>query len=331
MVGMAVLGCGRIGCMHALNVSRNARARLITVFDVNAALAAAVATDLGVTAAASVEEVLANPAVEGVLIASSTDSHVELITAAVRSGRAVFCEKPIDLEVARARACWREIAASRPRVMIGFNRRFDPSFRALRQRLQSGEIGTPELIIITNRDPAPPSAEFLRHSGGLFKDFTIHDLDMSRFLVGEIAEVHASGANMVDPAIRELGDIDTCAVTLRAESGALVQITNSRRCVYGYDQRVEVFGERGMLLADNQRATSVQSWSAQRTAAQDALLTGFSDRYRTAYAEELDAFVSAVESGGQMSPDFADGLTALVLAQAAERSMISGCTEKLGR
>ncbi|MDE2448604.1 MAG: inositol 2-dehydrogenase [Gammaproteobacteria bacterium] len=329
MVGIAVVGCGRIGSMHARNVANNARARLVTVFDVNMGAAASVATELGVKPASSVKEILSNSAVQGVLIASSTDTHVDLIMAAVNAGKGVLCEKPIDLDVERARTCWREIADRKPRVMIGFNRRFDLSFRALKQRIQNGEIGKPELLIITSRDPAPPSAEFLRHSGGMFNDFTIHDLDTARYLVGEILEVHACGANLVDPLIGELGDIDTCAVTLRSESGALVQITNSRRSVYGYDQRVEVFGERGMLLADNLRATSVESWTDRHTAAQDTLLRFFIERYRAAYIAELDAFVSAMESGGPMHPDFGDGLAALVLAQAAGRSMASGRTVKL--
>jgi len=329
MIGMAVLGCGRIGRMHARNVARHSEARLVTVFDVNTEAAGGVAADLGVEPASSIQEVLTNPEVHGVLIASSTDTHVALIAAAVGAGKAVLCEKPIDLDVGRAQACWQEIASRSPRVMIGFNRRFDASFRALKQRIEAGEIGKPELLVITNRDPEPPAAEFLRHSGGMFHDFTIHDLDMARYLVGKIVEVQACGANLIDPAIGAIGDIDTCAVTLRAKSGALVQIANSRRCVYGYDQRIEVFGEGGMLRAENLRQTAVESWSDRHTAAQDVLLRFFFDRYREAYVAELDAFVSAVATGSRMSPDFADGMAALVLARAAGCSMASGRTEKL--
>src|SRR6185437_4019340 len=173
MIGMAVLGCGRIGRMHARNVARHSEARLVTVFDVNTEAAGGVAADLGVEPASSIQEVLTNPEVHGVLIASSTDTHVALIAAAVGAGKAVLCEKPIDLDVGRAQACWQEIASRSPRVMIGFNRRFDASFRALKQRIEAGEIGKPELLVITNRDPEPPAAEFLRHSGGMFHDFTI--------------------------------------------------------------------------------------------------------------------------------------------------------------
>lgn len=315
--------------MHARNAARHSRARLVTVFDVNTNAAARVAADLGVEPAAGVDEVLVNPEVQGVLIATSTATHLELITAAVNAGKPVLCEKPVDLEIERARACWQAIAPKNPRVMIGFNRRFDRSFCALKRRIDEGEIGKPETVYIVNRDPEPPAAEFLRESGGLFRDFTIHDLDMARYLVGEIVEVQAFGANLVDPAIGGIGDIDTCAVTLRAAAGALVQIANSRRCVYGYDQRIEVFGGRGMLRAENLRRTAVESWSDRHTAAQDVLLKFFVDRYKEAYVAELDAFVSLVETGRPAGADFADGMAALLLAQAAGRSMASGRAERL--
>jgi myo-inositol 2-dehydrogenase/D-chiro-inositol 1-dehydrogenase len=315
--------------MHARNVSRHSRARLVTVFDVNTKASGTVASALGVRPAVGVDEVLVDPNVQGVVIATSTDTHVELIRAAVDAGKPVLCEKPIDLDIDRARACWQAIAPKSPHVMIGFNRRFDRSFCALKRRIQEGEIGRPEMLYIINREPEPPVAEFLRHSGGLFHDFTIHDFDMARYLVGEIVEVHACGANLIDPAIGEIGDVDTCAVTLRAASGALVQIANSRRCVYGYDQRVEVFGERGMLRAENLRKTAVESWSDRHTAAQEVLLKFFFDRYEDAYIAELDAFVSMVETGEPATPDFADGIAALRLAQAAEHSMASGRAAKL--
>lgn len=329
VIGMAVLGCGRIGRMHAHHVASHARARLVTVFDVSAQAATRVANELGVPAAASVEEVLADASIDGVLIASSTDTHVALIVSAVRAGKAVLCEKPIDLDIERVRACWRDIVPHRPRVMIGFNRRFDPSLRALAERLHGGEIGTAELVVITSRDPAPPPEEYLRRSGGLLRDMTIHDLDMARYLVGEIAEAHAAGANLVDPVIGALGDIDTCALTLRARSGALVQINNSRHSAYGYDQRIEAFGARGMLLAGNQRPTSVELWSDRYTTAREPVLHFFIERYRSAYLAEIEAFVAALESGAAMSPDFADGLAALELAQAAQRSLASGRSERI--
>jgi len=324
MVGMAVLGCGRIGRMHARNLARHPRAKLVMVFDVLAEAAQQTAAELDVKIARSVDEVLSAADVGGVLVATPTDTHVALITAAVRAGKAVLCEKPVDLDLERARACWSEIAGSKPRVMIGFNRRFDPSFRALRERVQRGEIGTLELAVITSRDPAPPPTTYIKASGGLMRDMTIHDFDMARYLAGDIAQVHAFGANLVDPGIGKLGDIDTCAISLHARAGALIQINNSRRCVYGYDQRIEAFGSNGMLQAGNQYATSVESWGAGHTGAREPVLHFFIERYREAYTSEVDSFVSSLEQGRPMSPDFADGLQALRLAVAADESLRTG-------
>ncbi|HLY53787.1 MAG TPA: inositol 2-dehydrogenase [Steroidobacteraceae bacterium] len=327
---MAVLGCGRIGRLHARNVARHPRARLLTVFDVAAEAAGAAAAELGAKSAVRLDEVWSDRAVDAVLIATPTANHVPMITAAVRAGKAVLCEKPVDLDLERARACWSEIAPLHPRVMIGFNRRFDPSYHALRERLQRGEIGRLELAVITNRDPAPPPPGYIEGSGGLFRDMTIHDFDMARYLAGDMARLHAFGANLVDPEIGTLGDIDTCAIALEARCGALIQINNSRRSVYGYDQRLEVFGPRGMLQAGNRRATSVESWSAERTAARDPVLYSFIERYTEAYRAELDAFVAAVEEGRALSPDFTDGMEALRLALAAGESLRSGKVVDLG-
>lgn len=324
MVGMAVLGCGRIGRMHARNLARHPRAKLVMVFDVLAEAAQQTAAELDVKIARSVDEVLSAADVGGVLVATPTDTHVALIKAAVRAGKAVLCEKPVDLDLERARACWSEIAGSKPRVMIGFNRRFDPSFRALRERVQRGEIGTLELAVITSRDPAPPPATYIKASGGLMRDMTIHDFDMARYLAGDIAQVHAFGANLVDPGIGKLGDIDTCTISLHARAGALIQINNSRRCVYGYDQRIEAFGSNGMLQAGNQYATSVESWGAGHTGAREPVLHFFIERYREAYTSEVDSFVSSLEQGRPMSPDFGDGLQALRLAVAADESLRTG-------
>ena len=330
MLGMAVLGCGRIGRLHARNVARHPGARLLTVFDVAAQAASATAAELGVRTARSLEEIWSDREVAAVLVATPTATHVPLITAAVRAGKAVLCEKPVDLDLERARACWNEIAALRPRVMIGFNRRFDPSYRALRARLQRGEIGRLELAVITNRDPAPPPPGYIEGSGGLFRDMTIHDFDMARYLAGDMARVHAFGANLVDPEIGRSGDIDTCAVALQARSGALIQINNSRRSVYGYDQRIEVFGPLGMLQAGNRRATSVESWTEQRTAARDPVLHSFIERYTEAYRAELDAFVADIGEGRPPSPDFGDGVEALRLALAAAESLRSSGVVDLG-
>jgi len=321
MLGFAVIGCGRIGRVHAKNLTRHPRVKLVSVYDVVSAVAQQTAHELNVKAAGSVDELFADASVRAVLIASSTATHVPLITAAVKAGKAVLCEKPIDLDLNRAEACGRDIASHKPVVMIGFNRRFDPSFRALRDRVRSGHIGKPEMVVITSRDPSPPPPDYVRGSGGLFRDMTIHDFDMARYLVGDIVEVQAFGANLVDPAIGTLGDIDTCAITLRAASGALVQINNSRRCVYGYDQRIEAFGADGMLQAGNRLGTSVERWGKQGTGVRDVLLDFFIERYREAYESEIDVFVTCVEKDTPIEPGFADGLAALRLAAAAEQSL----------
>jgi myo-inositol 2-dehydrogenase / D-chiro-inositol 1-dehydrogenase len=329
-IGMAVLGCGRIGRLHARTLARHPRVRLAQVFDVAGEAAQQSAVELGVRAARSLEEVWDDRNVRAVVIATPTDTHVALIVAAVKAGKAVFCEKPIDISLERARACWSEIAAGNPSVMIGFNRRFDPSYRALRERLRLGEIGRLELAVITSRDPSPPPAGYIQSSGGLFRDMTIHDFDMARYLAGDIASVHAFGANLVDAEIGRLGDIDTCAISLRARSGALIQINNSRRCVYGYDQRIEAFGAGGMLQAGNRHETSVAAWNAERTAGRDTVLHSFIERYAQAYAAELDAFVAALAEGRPMSPDFADGVEALRLAVAAGESLRTGRVVEVG-
>jgi myo-inositol 2-dehydrogenase/D-chiro-inositol 1-dehydrogenase len=315
--------------MHARNLARHPRASLVSVFDVMPAAAQETAAELGVPAAGSVEDVLADSNVQAVLIASPTDTHVPLIIAAAKAGKAVLCEKPIDLDMARVQACRQEIAPLKPTVMIGFNRRFDPSFRALRDRLHAGEVGKLELLLITSRDPAPPPASYIAGSGGLFRDMTIHDFDMARFLAGPIVEVHAFGANLIDPAIQAAGDIDAAMVTLRASSGALVHINNARRAAYGYDQRLEAFGAKGMLQALNRHATTVQAWTEERSAAGDPALHFFIERYQDAYAAEIDHFVQCVTQSTAPSPGFDDGLAALQLADAALESLRSGRVVRL--
>jgi myo-inositol 2-dehydrogenase / D-chiro-inositol 1-dehydrogenase len=329
MVRFAVLGCGRIGRMHASNLAHHPDAELVCVYDVQAEAAGITASALDVRQASSVEDVLGDAAVEAVLIATSTDTHVDLIIAAARAGKAVLCEKPIDLDMARVTRCWDEIGSLNPTVMIGFNRRFDPSFAALRRRVQAGEIGRIEQVVITSRDPAPPPLAYIQVSGGLFRDMMIHDFDMARYLVGDIVEVSAFGGSLVDPSIGSAGDIDSAMVILRAASGAMVHINNSRRCAYGYDQRLEAFGEKGMLIAGNRRETSVESWSATHTEAADPVLHFFIQRYADAYAAEVAHFVDCVQTGATPLASFRDGLEALRLADAAAESLRSGRTIRI--
>jgi myo-inositol 2-dehydrogenase/D-chiro-inositol 1-dehydrogenase len=324
MVSFAILGCGRIGRMHARNIKAHPRAELAGVYDVFAKAADEVANELGAKVLGSVDEALNDPKIDAVFIASSTDTHVDLITSSAKAGKAVLCEKPIDLDIARVNACWNEIGKLDPLVMIGFNRRFDPSFKALRDRIQGGELGQLEQVVITSRDPAPPPAQYIKGSGGLFRDMTIHDFDMARYLAGDIVEIQAMGGNLIDPAIGQVGDIDAAMIIMRAASGALVHINNSRRCAYGYDQRIEAFGEKGMLQANNRRPTTVESWGAEGTQTRDPVLNFFIERYFEAYMAEINHFVDCVEKRETPLASFTEGREALRLADAALESLRTG-------
>jgi myo-inositol 2-dehydrogenase / D-chiro-inositol 1-dehydrogenase len=265
------------------------------------------------------------------VIASTTPTHVDLLTRAVRAGKAVLCEKPIDLDLARVDRCWTEIAALNPTVMVGFNRRFDPSFREVHDRVAGGDIGRLEQLTIVSRDPAPASREYLAASGGLFRDMTIHDFDLARFFLGAVVEVYATGTNVVADYIAELGDVDSAVVVLRGSDGTLCHITNSRRSVFGYDQRLEAFGSAGMLSVGNQHPTSVRLSTATQTEAAPEYLNFFLDRYTPAYRAELDHLITAIEQASEPSPDFADGREALALADAALESLRTSRKVQLGQ
>lgn len=321
---IGVIGAGRIGAIHANNVARHPQAQLNWISDPETA-----ATDklahLADWVTEDPDELLCAPDVEAVIIASPTPTHVDLIKGAVELGKPVFCEKPVDLDLANAIAALAEVEG-RGTVMMGFNRRFDPTFAQIHARVAAGEIGTLEQLTIISRDPNPPSPEYVATSGGLFADMTIHDFDMARFFLGPIATVKATGQNVVDPRIKELGDIDGAVVVLTATSGAIATIINSRRCAFGYDQRLEAFGSAGMLEAHNQYATSVAASTSDFTGASGRVQDFFLQRYEQAYRLELDAFIHAVLSGHRPHPDLRDGCEALNLAEAARRSLETGCT-----
>ena len=329
-VKLGLLGAGRIGKTHARSIAESDGARLVAVADPDDAAVAAVVQATG-TRAASVEEVLGDPAIEGILIATPTDLHAHLIERVASAGKAIFCEKPIDLDLSRARRSVAAAARCGVPLMVGFNRRFDPSFRRLRDEIDRGRIGDVELVQITSRDPAPPPLEYVRRSGGLFRDMMIHDLDMARFLVGEpIVEVTATGSALVDKAIGDADDVDTAVAVLRSAGGRLCVISNSRRATYGYDQRIEVHGSEGMVSAGNPVATTVAR--ADRSGfATDPLNDFFMDRYAQAYRLEIAAFCAVVRGGDVAYPDGRDGLNALALADAATESLATGRAVRLTR
>ncbi|WP_203568622.1 inositol 2-dehydrogenase [Aestuariimicrobium ganziense] len=328
MLRFGLFGAGRIGQVHAETLSTHPGTRLVAVHDPVPEGAAALAGRTGARVAADADEIIGDPEIDAVLIGSPTPTHVDLITAAVRAGKKVLCEKPIDLSLARVDECWHEISPLDPTVMIGFNRRFDPSFAAVKQRVDRGDIGDLEQLVITSRDPAPAPAEYIKVSGGIFRDMTIHDFDLARHFLGDVVEVTVFAANRVEPYIAEAGDVDSATVVLKSANGTIATIINSRRCAFGYDQRLEAFGSKGMLQAGNQTATTVTWSSAAGTAQADPALDFFLQRYMPAYRAELDHFVSAVEQGVAPSPDFTDGREALALAEAANESLRTGCVVK---
>ena len=241
MHDIAVIGAGRIGRIHAGNANANPRIRLKYVVDPVADAAASLALETGATVAA-LDEVLADPSVKGIVVASSTDTHLDFSLRAVVAGKAVFCEKPIDLDLAKARAAASSFGPVNARLFLGFNRRFDPNFRQLHDRIASGEMGQLETLHIISHDPAPPPIDYVKVSGGMFKDMTIHDFDMARWLLGEDpVEVYSAATAVIDPAIGAAGDVDTAKILLRTASGRICVISNSRRSGYGYDQRIEAF------------------------------------------------------------------------------------------
>ncbi len=269
---------------------------------------------------AGTDEALGDPEVGAVVIASSTDTHVDLITRSARAGKAIFCEKPMDLDLERVDRCIAELDRSGVPFMLGFNRRFDPSFSALRESLRRGDAGRMEMVTIISRDPRPPPIAYVKVSGGLFRDMMIHDLDMAAWLLDEpIVEVWAAASCLVDPAIGAAGDVDTAMVVLRAASGALCHVQNSRRAAYGYDQRIEVFGERGLLSAANRSDTAVTRWYADGVLGPRPM-DFFLDRYAQAYQAEIAHFIDAVTSGCKPSVGAGEGRRALVLAEAALES-----------
>ena len=323
MIGICQFGAGRIGQIHAANVAAHGEAELRYIVDVSEEAANAIAGRHGAKIA-DARQALDDEAIDAVIVASSTDTHADIVKAAARAGKAIFCEKPIDLELARVDDCLAEVEAAGVMMQIGFNRRFDPSFAALHGQLRDGRIGAVELVAITSRDPAPPPIEYIRVSGGLFRDMMIHDLDMARWLVNEDpVEVFAAASCLVDDAIGAAGDVDTAAVVLSFASGALCQISNSRRAVYGYDQRIEVFGAKGMLRAHNRTPTSVEL-STEDGIVADKPLYFFLERYAESYKAELDHFIDCVKGEATPLTGPADGRMALVLAEAARTSLANG-------
>ena len=320
MHDIVLIGAGRIGRIHARNAALNPHLRLAGIVDPVGAAAQALAAEWNTTVT-TLDQALADPSVAGVIIASSTDTHLEYSLRAAAAGKAVFCEKPIDQDLARARSAARELSAAR--MLLAFNRRFDPNFQALKARLDGGSVGSLETLQITSNDPSPPPPAYVAISGGLFKDMAIHDFDMARWLLGEEpVAVFASGSCLVDSEIGKLGDVDTARTLLRTASGKLCVISNSRRSGFGYDQRIEAYASAGMVRADNVTESTVQVWG-EGGAAADRFQNFFLDRYAEAYRREMEHFADILD-GASPSVGYVDGVAALALAEAAAESARTG-------
>ncbi len=322
MIEFAVIGAGRIGAVHAKNLHRHPDATVRYVVDVDAEAAADLGARYGARVA-SATDALADRDVAAVVIASSTDTHTHLIGLAAAARKAIFCEKPIDLDVDGARAALDAVNRHGVPLAIGFNRRHDPSFRKIRDEVAAGAVGSVEYVGITSRDPAPPPADYVARSGGLFRDMMIHDFDMARWLLGEEpVSVFAAGSVLFDQNIGEAGDVDSAVALLRTRSGKLCSISNSRHCSQGYDQRIEVFGSSGMLQAGNEAAAALRT--ADSTGTDGEVVPFFLERYKDAYRIQIDGFLRRLKGETMDLADGVDGLRALILADCAQHSLSSG-------
>jgi len=330
-INMGLIGAGRIGRVHGEHLAyRIPEANLIAVSDIAPGMAEKLAGDLQIPAAfEDNRRILDDKSIEAVVICSSTDTHARLIEEAAAAGKQIFCEKPIDLDLGKIDRALAEVDKAGVKFQVGLNRRFDPSFQRARETVASGRIGTPHILRITSRDPEPPPIEYVRVSGGIFLDMAIHDFDMARFLMGsEVQEIYAAGAVMIDPRIGEEGDIDTAITTLRYADGTLGTIDNSRKAIYGYDQRVEVFGSEGVVVVSNRTPDSAVVSDANGVHASLPLFF-FVERYTESYIAELKLFINCVQKDTEPPVTGVDGRIAVVMGYAAKKSYLENRPVKL--
>jgi len=323
MIKFALMGAGRIGKMHAKNIFSNSKSKLEIVYDLNSHSSKEVANLYGCNIANSPEEAILNNNVDAVFIASATPTHIEYILSSAKAGKAIFCEKPIDLNINKVNQCKKELEQYKVPIHIGFNRRFDASHHSLKQAKDKGEIGNLEMIIISSRDPEPPGVEYLNAAGGFFRDTAVHDFDLTRFILGDdpITEISAYGDVLFSETVKETNDLDTAMFIMKSQLGVLCHINNSRRAVYGYDQRVEIFGSKGMIISDNQSPTSVKKFTNSITNANDPAYHFFIERYDQAYKDQLDIFINCINNNKPTLTNFDDGRNALLIANAAYESL----------
>lgn len=331
-VNVGLIGAGRIGRLHAEHLAfRIPQANLLAVSDIILEAAQKCAAEFGIPKAIQDHrEIMEDPNIEAVVICSSTDTHAQMIEEAAAAGKHIFCEKPIDFDLARIDRALAAVEEAGVKLQVGFNRRFDPNFRRVRELVAAGKIGEPHILRITSRDPAPPPIEYVKVSGGIFLDMTIHDFDMARYLIGsEVEEIYAVGGVMVDPAIGEAGDIDTAVITLRFENGVIGTIDNSRQAVYGYDQRVEVFGSGGMVAVSNKTPDSAVVSDAEGVHGPLPLYF-FIERYVDSYIAEMEAFIECIQQDRMPPVTGIDGRIPVVMGYAARRSYEENRPVRLG-
>ena len=322
-INLAIIGAGRIGKVHALAINNSKIANLVYIYDPDEEIAKKFSVEFNCIVS-NIDNIKKDKQIDAVIICSPTDTHVELICIFSNYKKAIFCEKPIDLDIKKVRKCLETIEKNKTQFMIGFNRRFDPHFQSLKNSLKQDKIGNIETIIITSRDPGLPPINYLKQSGGIFKDMTIHDFDMAIFLLDELpVEIYSSASILIDDQIKEVEDFDTTSVILKTLSGKQIIISNSRRSSYGYDQRIEVHGSLGMVSAENQRPVSIEIANSQGFT-KPPLHHFFMTRYIDAYAEEINYFVNSLKSGSEIKPNGIDGLNALIIAEAAKSSLLKG-------
>jgi len=323
MINIALFGLGRIGVMHAQNIYLNNNCSLQYVFDINQALAKKIAKKFNSISIKNTRIAYTDKNVDVIFITTPTSTHIKYIMEAVKFKKTIFCEKPLDLNIKKINQCKKFIKKYNPKIQVGFNRRYDPGHYALKKSIQIGEIGKLEKIIITSRDPAPPSMAYLKVSGGIFKDMMIHDFDLIRFYLGndEVKEIFATATNLSDPRFKKINDYELAMCLIKSKKGVICMINNSRHCSYGYDQRIEVFGSKGMVISGNRRDYASEKFLGSKTAIKRPLLNFFIDRYEKAYQLQLNDLVYLVQKRKSPRASFEEGRKAIIIANAAYKSL----------
>ena len=331
MINFALLGAGRIGQLHAHNIINHPNSKLKFVFDLNKELSKQVAKKYKCETSNFVDDIISSSEIDAVLIASSTPTHINYIMKSAIAGKAIFCEKPIDLNIKKVDQCWNKIKKYKVPIQIGFNRRYDPGHNSIQKAVVSGKIGKLEMIVITSRDPVPPTLSYLKESGGIFRDCTIHDFDLARFILKDdpIIEVYSNVSTNVSKEISKAKDYDTAMCVLKSRKGVLIHINNSRRAIYGYDQRVEVFGSKGMLISDNIPKNNILSFNKDESFAKKSIHYFFIERYKEAYKLQLNDFIMCVEKNIIPKVSFIDGRNALLIADCATKSALNNKLVKI--